>query len=66
MPKFDKIDVKGILSSNKEFGMKIFEKLLIKSNDLPHIFLTEEQNLIYSMQEDFPEILSISSIGQTW
>jgi hypothetical protein len=50
LPKFDKIDVKGILENNPEFSDKIFEELLTKGVESTHIFLTEEQNLIYSMQ----------------
>ena len=42
LPKFDKVDVKGVLENNPEFDMKIFEELLTKGVESTHIFLTEE------------------------
>lgn len=62
---YSKIDVKGTLESTETFGKDIFKKLLTKF-DSDHIFLTETTNLIKSMADDYPEIISIQSIGQSW
>jgi len=57
--------VKGILESSSSFGQEVFKKLLARY-DADHIFLTETTNLILSMQADYPEIVQVQSIGQTW
>lgn len=43
----------------------MFSKLLARY-DTPHLFLTETTNLIKSMAMDYPEIVSVQSIGKTW
>lgn len=64
-PGFSKVDVKGVLESSSSFGIDIFRKLLARY-DADHIFLTETTNLIKSMAADYPEIVSLQSIGQSW
>lgn len=34
--------------------------------DCEHIFLSDVNDLIYSMQEDYPDVVSVSSIGTSW
>jgi hypothetical protein len=60
--KFGKIKVKEILESSKGFDQNIFDKLLTRF-DCEHIFLSDVNDLIYSMQEDYPDVVSVSSIG---
>ena len=34
--------------------------------DCEHIFLSDVNDLIYSMQEDYPDVVSVSTIGSSW
>ena len=34
--------------------------------DSEHIFLSDVNDLIYSMQEDYPDVVSVASIGTSW
>jgi hypothetical protein len=60
--KYGKIKVKEILESSKIFDQNIFDKLLTRF-DSEHIFLSDVNDLIFSMQEDYPDVVSVSSIG---
>lgn len=62
---FSKVDVKGALESSSSFGEDIFRKLLARY-DTDHIFLTETTNLIKSLAADYPEMVTLQSIGQSW
>jgi len=62
---FSKVDVKGALESSSSFGQDIFRKLLARY-DTDHIFLTETTNLIKSLAADYPEMVTVESIGQSW
>ena len=42
----------------------MIKELLVRS-DLNHLLMTDINNLIYSLQSEFPSIISISSIGKT-
>lgn len=59
------MEVKEILEGSSSFDKDVFTKLLVRY-DTPHIFLTETTNLIKSMEIDYPEIVSIQSIGKSW
>lgn len=63
--KYGKIKVKEILESSNSFDQNMFDKLLTR-NDFEHIFLSDVNDLIYSMQEDYPDVVSVSSIGTSW
>jgi len=39
---------------------------LLVRPDYDHLFFSDVHNLIFSMQEDFPEIVSVESIGKSW
>jgi hypothetical protein len=45
--------------------MKIFYKLLTNEKS-DHIFLSDVYNIIKSMEEDFPKLCQVSSIGESW
>jgi len=34
--------------------------------DADHLFLSDSVDLMWSMAKDFPEIVSVSSIGKSW
>ena len=46
--------VKETLESYKEFSDDIFDKLLVRK-DLPHLMLTDVNDLLMGMQADFPD-----------
>ena len=62
---FDKINVREILEQHKEFNQDVFDKLLTR-NDLDHILLSDVTNLMYSLQEDYPELVEVKKIGESW
>ncbi len=62
---FEKVEVRKALESSPEFGMPLFEKLLTRV-DSDHIFLPDVENLVESIRQDFPGVVKLSSIGQTW
>jgi len=64
-PDFERVEVKKALESSPEFGTSLFEKLLTRV-DSDHIFLSDVHNLIYSIEQDFPGTVKVSSIGQSW
>jgi hypothetical protein len=43
----------------------MFQKLLTRS-DVPHIFLSDAERLLVSISNEFPELVKLSTIGQTW
>jgi hypothetical protein len=61
----DSINVKQVLLSSKEFNQELFSKLLTRS-DIPHIFLSDVTRLINGIKKDFPDIVKIDNIGNTW
>ena len=46
--------------------MDMFKQLFIKSDQMPHLFLSDVNRIITSMQKDFPEIIKVYSMGQTF
>ena len=57
--------VRSILESSPEFTQDMFMQLLTKPN-FPHIFLSDVKSLIKGMQQDFPDMITLDSIGTTW
>lgn len=43
----------------------LFEQLLTRNN-LPHLLLSEVVKLQNQIQREFPEIVSLKNIGETW
>ena len=53
------------LESSKSFDVDLFAKLLTRP-DTDHIFLKETYDLIHSLALDYPEFISVDSIGKSW
>ena len=62
---YEKIDVRNILEAHSEFNQDVFDKLLSRL-DADHIFLSDVNNLIFSLQEDYPELIDVKKIGESW
>jgi len=48
-----------------EFNGDLFESLLTRE-DLPHLLFSDLDALIKKLPEEFPEIISVGSLGQSW
>lgn len=53
------------MESNPEFDFGLFKTLLVRP-DIDHIFLSDVDRLLKGIQNDFPEVAKVASIGQTW
>ena len=66
----DLIPVKSILESDPEFTQETYSKLLtMEGTDgetLTALLLTNINNLMDSLHKDFPETISLSSIGKSF
>ena len=66
------VEVKKILSSSNQFDFEMYKKLLTFTNhadhnlEFPTLLLSQIDNLMKSLQHDFPEYIKVSSIGQSW
>lgn len=58
------IPVKEILES-EENSNNLAEKLISRKDKLPHLLLSDVNNLIKSLENDFPELIKVHSIGKT-
>jgi hypothetical protein len=63
--EFKKIEVKELLEKHQDFDIKLFTSLLTRE-DSAHIFLSDANNLMKSIQMDFPDVVQLKSIGKTW
>lgn len=59
------IKVKEILASSKEFNEDMFKTLLCRQ-DLPHLLLTDVDNLLDGITKDFSDITTRGSLGLSW
>ena len=64
-PSFKKVPVRETLEESEKFEQAMFDKLLTRV-DSDHLFLTDVRNMIYSLKEDYPELITISTIGKSW
>ena len=65
------IPVKQILQSQPEFGQDLFDRLLTRPTKDGHdtlaaLFHSDIERLLLSIQKDFPEAVSLSSIGKSY
>ena len=65
------IPIKELLQNTKEFDEAIFSKLFTTESfdgksRIPAILHSDVMRLLSSLQRDFPELISLSSIGQTF
>ena len=59
------LPVRQILSESPTFTEDMFKKLLLRDG-LNHLLLPEIDDLTYSLARDFPDLVTIKSIGKTW
>lgn len=60
------MSVKAVLEKNQgEFTGDVFESLLT-GQELPHLLFSELQSLTKRLGEEFPEVIQVGSIGQSW
>ena len=50
---------------NAEFNSDLFQQLLTRK-ELSHLLLSDVENLMKQMESEFPDIISLGSIGKTW
>jgi hypothetical protein len=64
----DSKSIKQVLEKNKQsdgiVNAEVFNELLTRS-DIPHVLMTETKQLIKKLESEFPEMISVSSIGST-
>ena len=65
VPLYKKVQVRQILEAHEKFDEPLFYELLTR-DDADHLMLSDAHNLIWSMQEDYPDIVKVSAIGKTW
>lgn len=60
---------KPILSVMKEykgdFGVDLFSELLTRQ-ELSHLLLSDIQSMVAKLEKEFPDIIKVKTIGQTW
>ena len=62
----DSINIRAALEKYKgDFNGDLFETLLT-GKDLPHLLFSELQTLTKRLAEEFPEVITVGSIGQSW
>jgi len=59
------VSVKSVLEGNPEFDASVFKMLLVRP-DIDHIFLSDVEKLLNGIQNDFPEVSMLTSLGKTW
>jgi hypothetical protein len=57
--------VRALLEQHEHFDEALWYNLLTR-DDADHIMLSDATNLIYSIQDDYPDIVKVSSIGTSW
>jgi hypothetical protein len=48
-----------------DFTVDLFQELLTRS-DIPHVFLSDIENIQNMIVKEFPEVAKLKSIGKTW
>ena len=62
----EKKSIKKLLNEYKgDFTIDLFQELLTRS-DIPHVFLSDIDNITSMIAKEFPEIAKVKSIGKTW
>ena len=62
----DSLRIRSALEKFKgEFTGDLFETLLT-GQELPHLLFSELQALTKKLGEEFPEVITVGSIGQSW
>ena len=58
--------IKSILTENKgDFSADLFE-LLLTRKEISHVFLSDIDKIQNMLVNEFPEVVKLKSIGQTW
>jgi hypothetical protein len=58
--------IKKLLSTSGEFDQSEFNKVLIRKDGLNHILLSDVNVLTNALATEFPDIIKVESIGETW
>lgn len=58
--------IKSLLSSSGEFDQGEFNKILIRKDGLNHILLSDVEKIIKLLGTEFPDIIKVDSIGESW
>lgn len=59
------VELKEIFESSPNFDDTMVKQLLVR-NDINHLMLTDVNKLIMRIAREYPDIVSLSSIGTTW
>ena len=54
--------IKEIMQQNqgdKKMSMDMFKQLFIRSDQMPHLMLSDVNRIVNSLQKDFPEIIKV-------
>lgn len=57
--------IREVLQSDEHFTQDMFKELLSRP-DIPHLFLSEANQLISNLQKEFKDVVKVHSIGNTW
>lgn len=61
------MSIKGILTGQKgDFDNTLFSELLTRSDGLAHVLYSDIQIIMQKLKDDFPDLITIRSIGKTW
>lgn len=60
------VSIKKVMADYKgDFTADIFQELLTRG-DIAHLLLSDIQALTAKMAKEFPEVIKLRNIGQTW
>jgi hypothetical protein len=63
----DKDSIRGILTNKKgDFDESLFQNLLTTNDKLPHLLFSDITSLTKKIAQEFPQIVTLDSIGTTW
>ena len=60
------LDIKAIFEQHKDINMEEFKQLFIRSDQFSHLLLSDAQRIVTALQKDFPDIIKVSSIGDSY
>jgi hypothetical protein len=59
------VTIREVLASSPNFDENLIKHILVR-HDLNHLLLTDVHKLIAKIAQEFPEVVTLSSIGSTW
>lgn len=59
------ISVREVLASSPEFNENLIKRMIVR-HDMNHLLLSDVNKLIAKIALEFPDVVQLSTIGQSW